>query len=58
MPIAKKLYLTKVHKSFEGDVTFPAIDYTEWDEVYSEKVKPTETDGLEYTFINLIRKRG
>ena len=30
LPLATKLYLTKVHRSFEGDVTFPSIDQKEW----------------------------
>ena len=55
LPLASKLYLTKVHKSFEGDTFFPEIDMNEWREVYSEKAKPTDTDGLEFTFINLER---
>jgi dihydrofolate reductase len=53
LPMANKLYLTKVHKAFKGDVSFPAIDYNHWLEIFQEKGKPTEKDGLEYTFVNL-----
>ena len=56
LPIANRLYLTKVHRSFEGDVSFPEINMAEWKEMHSEKGKPTETDGLEYTYVNLERK--
>ncbi|HDP54948.1 MAG TPA: dihydrofolate reductase [Bacteroidetes bacterium] len=56
LPIANRLYLTKVHKCFEGDVSFPEINMADWTEMYSEKGKPTETDGLEYTYFNLERK--
>ena len=56
LPIANRLYLTKVHKSFKGDVSFPEINMAEWTEMHSEKGKPTDTDGLEYTYVNLERK--
>lgn len=56
LPVASKLYLTKVHRGYEGDVSFPEISPDEWQEVRSETVKPTETDGLEYTFVDLERK--
>lgn len=55
LPLANKLYLTQVHKAFEGDVSFPEIDKNIWKQVSSEKGKPTETDGLEYSFIDLVR---
>jgi dihydrofolate reductase len=56
LPLATKLYLTNVHRSYEGDVSFPEIISDEWQEVRSEKGKPTETDGLEYTYVDLVRK--
>jgi dihydrofolate reductase len=53
MPLANKLYLTKVHNNFEGDVSFPTIDFDHWIEIFQEQGKPTDKDGLEYTFVNL-----
>lgn len=55
LPLANKLYLTQVHKAFEGDVSFPKIDKNLWKQVSTEKGKPTVTDGLEYSFIDLVR---
>lgn len=55
LPLAQKLYITWVHKKFNGDTFFPEIDFSQWREVLREKGKPTETDGLEYTFINYER---
>jgi dihydrofolate reductase len=55
LPLAKKLYITKVHREFVGDTFFPEIDYSQWSEVLREKGKPTENDGLEYTFVNYER---
>jgi dihydrofolate reductase len=31
LPLADKIYLTKVHKSYEADVFFPEIDMEEWE---------------------------
>ncbi len=31
MPIANKLYLTKVHKSYKADIYYPEIDYSKWE---------------------------
>jgi dihydrofolate reductase len=55
LPLAHKLYLTKVHRRFEGDVFFPEIDTMKWKVELEKKGKPTEIDGLEYTFINYVR---
>ena len=30
MPIADELYLTRIHRDFEGDVHFPKVEDTEW----------------------------
>lgn len=30
MPFAKKLYITKIYESFEGDAFFPQIDEKQW----------------------------
>jgi dihydrofolate reductase len=55
LPMANKIYLTQIHKSFKGDVSFPVIDKSIWKQVSSEKGKPTETDGLNYTYVDLVR---
>lgn len=55
LPLANKLYLTTIHKNFEGDTTFPAINFNEWNLVLEQKGNPT-ADGLGYTFLDYIRK--
>jgi len=30
LPYADRLYLTRIHKSFDADVFFPEIDYSQW----------------------------
>ena len=56
LPHCKKLYLTKVHQSFEGDTYFPEIDYSKYDTEYSSDKITDEKSGIIYSFINLIRK--
>lgn len=49
--LADKLYLTVVHKEFEGDAFFP--DYSAFTKVLSQK--EGESDGLRFTFLELAR---
>lgn len=56
LPHCKKLYLTNVHQSFEGDTYFPDIDYSKYDTEYSSDKITDEKSGITYSFINLIRK--
>ncbi len=37
LPIADKIYLTKVHEKYDGDTFFPEIDMNEWSEISNEK---------------------
>lgn len=37
LPSANKIYLTKVHKNYEGDTFFPEINMSEWKEISNEK---------------------
>ncbi len=54
MPLADRLYLTRVDISPEADIFFPEIDYNEWKEIYNRQSKQ---DDIEYTFIDLERIR-
>ena len=53
MPYTKKLYLTRVYKDFEGDTTFPSINYDEWKVINKSEIKVNEEDNLNYDFIDL-----
>jgi dihydrofolate reductase len=50
LPVAGKLYLTKVHASFEADTFFPEIDFSEWREVESEYVDAGGKNEHPHTF--------
>ncbi len=55
MPLADKLYLTIVHRPYEGDTSFPEIDYTEWRELHREEFSRGEEYDGSFTFIDLER---
>ncbi|WP_299795905.1 type 3 dihydrofolate reductase [uncultured Shewanella sp.] len=54
LPQADKLYLTQINIDVEGDTYFPQWDDGTW-ERESEQTSINEK-GLEYTFINLVKK--
>jgi dihydrofolate reductase len=54
-PVTGKLYLTLVHKSFEGDVFFPEINFREWKEISREEGYDAKNN-FRYSYLNLLRK--
>jgi len=55
LPLADRLYLTRVDKDFDGDVFFPEINYSEWEEEYSETISANEKNEFEHTF-SILKK--
>jgi dihydrofolate reductase len=51
MPVAGRLYLTKVQQSFEADTFFPEIDFSEWEELESEFVEAGGKNEFPHTFV-------
>jgi dihydrofolate reductase len=56
MPFVNKIYLTRVHKIFNGDVFFPEIDDDQWELVASEFHKKDEQNKEDFTFLIYKRK--
>jgi dihydrofolate reductase len=54
-PLANRLYLTLVKKSFDADIFFPEIDYSQWNEISREEHFDEENQ-FEYIYLNLERK--
>jgi len=55
--IADKIYLTRIHSPFDGDVFFPSINMNEWKEESTRDFKADEKNKFDYTFIVLSRIR-
>jgi len=56
LPFANKLYLTKIHKSFEADTFFPEINFDEWNLIEQEDFKADEKNQYDYTYLIYERK--
>jgi len=55
LPLAQRIYLTRVHARPEGDTCFPALDPAEWRQI-SCKTRPTDGDHrYALSFIELQR---
>lgn len=54
LPIADKLYLTLINIDVEGDTYFPEWNDGSWQQERCET--GTSSDGIEYSFINYVRK--
>ena len=55
LPIAGKLYLTRVHEAFEADTFFPEIDFSQWKALSSEEVEADERNQYAHTYTEFIR---
>lgn len=55
LSFADKLYLTIVHRDYEGDTSFPKFDMSEWREVAREEFERGEEFDGAFTFIDLER---
>lgn len=47
--VASKLYMTEVHKTFDGDAFFPAIDLGKWQQTSQEKHQTDE--GVAFSYV-------
>ncbi len=57
LPLANRLYLTRVHATVEGDVTFPTWDPTQWRLVWEERHSADAQHPYDFTFQQLDRVR-
>jgi len=54
---ADYLYLTEIHKTFEGDTFFPEIDARQWRELAREDVENDQAVDFSYSFLKLENVR-
>ena len=56
LPLADRVYLTRVHTVIEGDAFFPELDDEGWEEVSSEHHGTDEEHEFAYTFFTFERR--
>lgn len=56
LPLADKVYLTLVHRDYEGDTSFPPLNGSGWTEVAREDYERGETFDAPFSFVDYIRK--
>jgi dihydrofolate reductase len=57
LPIADRIYLTRVHACVDGDTHFPAFDANDWQVVVEERHEPDEKNPYAHTFQVYERRR-
>tara|TARA_R110002096_G_scaffold107616_5_gene235641 strand:+ start:10849 stop:11364 length:516 start_codon:yes stop_codon:yes gene_type:complete len=55
LPLASKVYLTRIHTMPEGDTWFPALPEQEWKQVSSKALAPAVNDTAKATFLMFER---
>lgn len=55
IPIADRIYLTQVHRSYEGDAWFPKLIEADWQEVSCEDGIDPDS-GIKFSFVTLQRQ--
>ena len=53
LPLAQKMYLTLIHRDFEGDAYFPEFDKNEWQEKERIDCENDEKNPYNYSFVLL-----
>lgn len=56
MPLADKLYITRVRQEYEADTFFPEIDEQQWELVAQEDHVDEENNSLPFSFQTYIRR--
>ena len=56
MPYANKMYITEINQEFEGDVSFPEINKSEWKVTEVEKGLKNEKNPYDYNYVTYVRK--
>lgn len=51
LPFATSIYLTIIHKVYDGDVRFPSLDTRVWQETARKKGTECDKLGLDYDFV-------
>ena len=55
LPLADRIYLSRIHLSPDGDTFFPKLDESQWRETSRERHAASPKDSADYSFIVLER---
>lgn len=55
LPLASRIYLTRVHAAVDGDALFPALDPAQWRESASVRYAGDTANEHDFTFVTLDR---
>lgn len=58
LKVANHLYLTEIHKDFDGNVFFPKLEHASWIEIFRQRNTIGNTENLEYDFVEYVRREG
>lgn len=50
LPLAQRLYVTRIHAAFEGDAWFPQFNWDQWREIERTDHQPDEKNAYPYSF--------
>ena len=56
LPLATRVYLTRIHAALEGDTHFPALDPAAWTETAREERPPDDRNAYPLSFLTLERR--
>ena len=57
LPLASKLYLTKINAGFaDADAFFPTLDFSQWQQIEASHCKADEKHQYDYAYCTYIRK--
>lgn len=56
LPVADKIYITRVHTRLEGDTFFPAFSEAQWQKVYELNFDADARHAYAYSFQTWVRK--
>ena len=56
LDIADRMYITRVERDYEGDTSFPEVDYSKWKLVTEERYERGEDYDSPFSFLTYDRK--
>lgn len=56
LPYAQKLFITRIHQSFEADSFFPEIDFSQWNLIEKIENKKDDKNPVDFDFLIYERK--